>query len=108
MLAAIERTEEFFADHPILIIVVILVMREIYNLLWKHHSTKVSWQFPKTTSWLQVVWKIVVVIGIAIFLGLCSFLIIIPLLMLVGKMRKYLLKKTGHGDMQYHAVKIST
>lgn len=106
MLKLIESLEKFITDHPIIILVVVILMRELYNLIWKHNSGKVSWRFPKTNSWGQFFWKLTAVIAIALILGLCACLIIIPLFNVVGKVRSYLLEKIGHGDMQYHTIKI--
>jgi len=106
MLALIDNLEEFITDHPILILIFVLLLRELYNLIWKHNSNKVSWRFPKTDSWGQFFWKLTVVISIALFLSVCACLIIVPLFNVVGKLRSYLLEKAGHGDMQYHAIKI--
>lgn len=106
MLALIDSLEEFITDHPIIILIVIILLRELYNLMWKHNSDKVSWRFPKTNSWGQFFWKLTIVIAIALFLGLCACLVIIPLFHVVGKLRSYLLDKAGHGDMQYHTIKI--
>jgi len=107
MLALIDNLVEFFTNHPLFILILVLLMREVYNLIWKHNSNKVSWRFPKTDSWGQLFWKLTVVISIALGLGLCACLIIVPLFNVVGKLRSYLLEKAGHGDMQYHTIKIN-
>ena len=102
----IDKIESFIADHPIVFIVILFAMREVYNLTWKHNSTRVDWNLPATDNWLDFLEKISLTIGIAVFLGLCSLLIVIPLFKILNQFRSYLLKKIGHGDMQYHTVQI--
>jgi len=102
----INKIESFIANYPILFIIILFVMREIYNLTWKHHSNQVDWTLPATDNWADFLEKVCFTIGIAVFLGLCSLLIVIPLFKILNNIRSYLLKNIGHGDMQYHTVQI--
>ena len=102
----LDRFEWFVADNPILFLVLLVLRRELYNLSWKHYSDNVSWRFPKTGDWSEFLGKLFVTLGLGTVLGLCAFLIVIPLFRMIGNCRSFLLDTLGHSDMAYHDVKI--
>lgn len=49
MISVIESFEEFVANHSFIFILGIIIIREFYNVFWKHYSSRVDWLFNVDT-----------------------------------------------------------
>ena len=112
MLSLLENFHSFWNFMPlyisILIVVVLVMGRELYYMVFKHNSTRVNWQFPATNTWGEFIGKVLGVLLVACIIGLIGYAIVSIVFKVTSKLRTYLLERMGYDDMLYHTQSIDT
>ena len=112
MLSVLENFHSFWNFIPlyisILIVILLILGRELYHMVFKHHSSRVDWYFPETKDWGEFFGKVLGVLLVACIVGLIGYAIVFIVFKMVSKLRTYLLERMGYNDMLYHNHSIDT
>lgn len=90
-----------FMQYPFMLMIIGVLLRETFNMVWRHKSIHFAWTLPRISPGHQAL-KISFVFMTVLLLSSAMYVLMSPVWTLVNGFRTKLLCFIGCSDMLYH------